>query len=461
MIKGTLMKRLLISLMTSLFFTLPLFMTSSAYAALPVDGQLTTMLQNVMPSVVNIRAIVKITDFNTLRQLQQERDNNNKGDANEPVPDTFNSVGSGVIVNAKEGLIITNAHVVNDAQTITVTLSDNRHYTAKLVGIDKPSDIALLQIKAKNLTAVALGDSGKVKVGDFVAAIGNPFGLNQTATSGIVSATGRNSLGIENYENFIQTDAPINPGNSGGALVNLQGELIGINTALLGPNRGNIGIGFAIPVNMAKSVVLQLVQFGNVKRGQLGISAQNISPELADAFKIENMKGALVTEVLSDSPAQTSGMQVGDIITNINGSPINNAGDVVNTIGFLRVDSKATIGMVRNGKNVNATVTLSDPKKRQELISKNDPFFYGVGMKNFSLLSPLHGNIRGILIVSIDPDTTAFHSDLRPGDVIVSVNQQPVTNMTDLKQVLAKANKSLLLNILRGPGALFLVINKE
>ena len=222
----------------------------------------------------------------------------------------------------KNGYILTNAHVIADAQTIVVTLGDGRHYTAKTIGADKPSDVALIQITAKNLTAVPVGDSNKVKAGDFVAAIGNPFGLNQTVTSGIVSALGRTTLGIESYENFIQTDAPINPGNSGGALIDMQGELIGLNTAILAPNQGSIGIGFAIPANMAKSVMNQLIQYGDVKRGILGIGAQDITPELASAFNLNVTKGAAVTLVLSDSPAQQAGVQVGDIVTAVNGSEV-------------------------------------------------------------------------------------------------------------------------------------------
>ncbi len=198
----------------------------------------------------------------------------------------------------------------HDATNVAITLGDGRHFTAKIIGLDKPSDVALLQIKAKNLTAMTLANSNDLKVGDFVAAIGNPFGLNQTVTSGIVSALGRTTLGIENYENFIQTDAPINPGNSGGALINMQGQLIGINTAILAPNSGSVGIGFAIPANMAKSVMLQLIQYGNVKRGVLGIGAQDITPELANAFNIGTTRGAAVTQVLPDSPAQHGGIKL-------------------------------------------------------------------------------------------------------------------------------------------------------
>lgn len=437
-----------------------LIISTVSMASAQTDTSISPMLQKVMPAIVNIRAQIKITDFNTLQELLKER-RQSQNNADQTIPNTFISVGSGVIVDANKGFILTNSHVINDAQTITVTLSDGRHFTAKIVGADKPSDIALLQIKAKNLTAVAIGDSNKLKVGDFVAAIGNPFGLSQTVTSGIISALGRTMLGIENYENFIQTDAPINPGNSGGGLMNADGQLIGLNTAILAPNQGSIGIGFAIPANMAKSVMAQLVEFGNVKRGVLGIGAQDITPELATAFNTTSAKGAAVTQVLQDSPAQQAGLQVGDIITSINGSEVKSASDVVNTIGFLRVDSRASVGLLRQGKPLSLTVSLSDPKKRKEIIEQSDPFLYGVGLRNLNLLSPIHGNVEGIQVVSVDDDTNAWNSDLRVGDVITSVNQQKVKNIDDLKIAVAKTGKTLLLNVLRGPGAVFVVISKE
>lgn len=437
-----------------------LFVSPVSMSAAPTDASISPMLQKVMPAVVNIRAQIKITDFNTLQELLKQRRNQPPG-SDETIPNTFMSVGSGVIVDANKGLIVTNAHVVNDAQTVTVTLSDGRHFTAKIIGADKPSDVALLQIKAKNLTSVPFGDSNKLKVGDFVAAIGNPFGLSQTATSGIVSALGRTMLGIESYENFIQTDAPINPGNSGGALMNANGELIGINTAILAPNQGSIGIGFAIPANMVKSVILQLIEYGNVKRGVLGIGAQDITPELANAFHTADAKGAAVTQVLQDSPAQQAGLQVGDIITAINGSAVKNASDVVNTIGFLRVDSRANISILRQGKKIDLTVSLSDPKKRKEIIEQSNPFLYGVGLRNFSLLSPIHGYVDGVQVLSVEDSSNAWNADLRVGDVITSVNQQKIKNLDDLKVAIAKSHDSLLLNVLRGPGAVFVVISKE
>lgn len=449
------------SRLISVIFIL-LFLTSlqKLYASPPLDASLAPMLKKVMPAIVNIKAKIRITDFNTLQEIQKQQRRNNNDD-NQPLPKSFGSVASGVIVDDKRGYILTNAHVVSDAETIIVTLADGRHFTAKLIGLDKPSDVALLQIKAKNLVPIPIANSNDLKVGDFVAAIGNPFGLNQTVTSGIVSAVGRTTLGIENYENFIQTDAPINPGNSGGALINMQGQLIGINTAILAPDRGSIGIGFAIPANMAKSVMLQLIEYGNVKRGLLGIGAQDITPELANAFNLNETKGAAVTLVQPYSPAEQGGMEVGDIITAINDVETKNSNDVVNTVGFLRVDSRIKVSVLRKTKSLNLNIVLSDPNKRKLLIEQKNPFLYGVGLKNFKLLSPIHGNVEGILIVSVEEESKAWQSDLRPGDVITSVNQEPVRSIDELKAAVLKVNKTLLLHVLRGPSALFLVVSKE
>lgn len=444
----------------ALLFICPTLFVAHCFAGMPSNTQssLAPMLQKVLPSVVNIRAQIKITDMTTLNRLQKEhsKGRNPMG----PPPDKMVADGSGVIADAQKGYILTNAHVIENAQAVTVTLSDGRHFNAKIIGTDKPSDVALLQIQAKNLTPANIADSSQLKVGDFVAAIGNPFGLNQTVTSGIVSALGRATLGIEGYENFIQTDAPINPGNSGGALVNTQGQLIGINTAIVAPGQGT-GIGFAIPSNMAKSVMQQLIEYGDVHRGALGVGAQDITPELANAFNLTITKGAAVTQVMPNSPAQKAGLQVGDIIVSINGSDIKNSNDVVNAIAFMRVDSKTSINVLRNNKPISFNVTLHDPKKRREVSEEADPFLYGVSMKTFRLFSPIHGHIKGILVVNVDEDCNAWHADLMPGDVITSANQQKVGTIDELKNIVNKANRTVLLNVLRGPGAVFLVINKE
>lgn len=439
-------------------FLFTLLCSQSSLAVTPVDSSIAPMLKNVLPAIVNIRAQIKITDFNILRQL--ERENRLRGNENAPIPDVLTSTGSGVIIDAAKGYIVTNSHVVRDAQSISIALSDGRHFNATLVGADKASDVALLQIKAKSLTAVPIGNSSNVKVGDFVAAIGNPFGLNQTVTSGIVSAVGRTTLGIESYESFIQTDAPINPGNSGGAMVNMAGELVGINTAILGPNQTSIGIGFAIPSNMVKSVVDQLLKYGDVKRGMLGIGAQDLTPDLVTAFNATVDKGAAVTQILPNSPASAAGIQIGDIITSVNGTPILNASDVVNTVGFLRVDTKVNIELMRKAQKMTMAVTLSDPKAREKKIEEIDPYLYGVTFKNFSASSPLHGNVKGVLVMAVQEDSNAWQAGLRPGDVITSGNQQVIASIDDLKAAAAKAQATLLLNVIRGQSAAFLVINK-
>jgi Do/DeqQ family serine protease len=427
-------------------------------------NSLAPILQKIMPAVVNIRADIKITDLSVLFTLLKQHDIQIE---NGNIPDTILSTASGVIIDANKGYIVTNAHVVNDAQSIIVTLNDSRHYTAKLIGLDKASDVALLQIQAKNLTAIPVGNSRILKVGDTVAAIGNPFGLNQTVTSGIISALGRSALGIENIENFIQTDAPINPGNSGGALINARGELIGINTAILAPDRGSIGIGFAVPTSIATTVIAQLIQYGDVKRGVLGVGIQDISPDLAKAFNItssgknSSTDGAVVTATQEGSPAQKAGIIIGDVIKAINFIPIKNANDVISTVGFLRVDSKVNLSISRDNNNIMISVVLTDPKKLREQAGTIDPFFYGVGMQNFFLLSPIHGEINGVMVVSVDPDSHAWQADLRPGDVITSVNERKVSNINDMKAVAGRDKASIVLNVLRGAGAMFLVINKE
>ena len=428
---------------------------------LPQNNSLAPILQKVLPAIVNIRSEIKITDLSILFELQKQHNLNLDRGA---LPDTILSVGSGVIVDAAKGYIITNAHVVNDAQTTVVTLSDGRHYTAKLIGLDKASDVALLQIQAKDLTAIPIVNSSGLKVGDPVAAVGNPYGLNQTVTSGIVSALGRSALGIENIENFIQTDAPINPGNSGGALINLRGELVGINTAILAPDRGSIGIGFAVPSDIVWSVMQQLIKFGDVKRGVLGIGVQDITPGLADALHMTGKsptEGALVTLTQLNSPAQKSGIINGDVIRSINNVPIKNANDVVATVGFLRVDSKINLAIDRNNNHIVISTVLIDPKKLKDSESDIDPFFYGVGMQNFYLLSPLHGEIKGVMVVSVDQSSHAWQADLRPGDVIVSVDNKKTETITDMQAVATHDKSTIVLNVLRGGGAQYLVVNKE
>jgi serine protease Do/serine protease DegQ len=362
-----------------LVFIIPLLAFCGAYntatAKLPpsVDGNplpsLANMLEKITPSVVNISAEGKqiIYDPATSDPIfrhffgQEPREKRTRG------------TGSGIIIDAKRGHIITNSHVIAGANNITVTLNDNRRFTAKLIGQDPKADVAVLQIKPERLTAMPIGNSDKLRVGDFVVAIGNPYGLGQSVSSGIISALGRNNLGIEDFENFIQTDAPINPGNSGGALVNLRGELIGINTAILGGNSGgNVGIGFAIPANMVVNIMDQLINYGQVERGQLGIHIRDLTPDIARAPGSHIHQGAVIAKILKGSTAEASGIQKGDIITHINGTQIKNGADVRIRIGALRIGARVNLGIIRDGKRKQITTVVgraglperTQPKRR-------------------------------------------------------------------------------------------------
>ncbi len=275
------------------------------------------------------------------------------------------SLGSGVVVDARKGIILTNQHVIGKADQITVTLRDGRSVQARIVGVDPATDIAVIQVQAKNLQDLPLGDSEKLRVGDFVIAVGNPFGLGQTVTSGIVSALGRKGLGIKGYEDFIQTDASINPGNSGGALVNLRGELIGINTAILARGGGNVGIGFAIPVNMARQIMDQLLQYGDVRRGGLGVQAQDLTPELSEAFAVPVREGAVVAKVVAGSPAERAGLRRGDVIIRANGHAIRSRGDLHNAIGLVRAGEPLPLEFVRDGVTRQVTATLAEPERQR------------------------------------------------------------------------------------------------
>jgi len=322
------------------------------------------MIRKVSPAVVNIATHGTVKEGGGQNPLLQDPffqrffDQPHGGTPRERM---FRSAGSGVIFEAHQGYIVTNAHVVENASEITVTLQDGRDLKAQLVGSDQPSDVAVLKVSADGLSQMPLGDSSRLEVGDFVVAIGNPFGLQHTVTSGIVSGLSRNGINPDDYEDFIQTDASINPGNSGGALVNLRGELIGINAEILSSNGGSMGIGFAIPVNVVRSVVEQLVKYGAVQRGQLGVSMYTVTPDIARSLGLTSPVGALVSQVVAGSPAEKAGMRVGDVVTSVNGQPVKSNSELRNAIGLLRVGDRIDIGLVRDGKPMRVTTTLAAP----------------------------------------------------------------------------------------------------
>ncbi len=343
---------------------LPIAAPQTVYAALPteVNGQalpsLATMLEKVTPAVVNIATEGHQPASDSL--MTDPFFKRFFGDT-PPGENQINGTGSGVIIHAQRGHILTNAHVVENADAIHVTLKDGRKYLAKVVGVDPRADLAVLQIPAERLTAMRFGDSDRLRVGDFVVAIGNPYSIGQTVTSGIISALHRNP-GISEYENFIQTDAPINLGNSGGPLVTLQGELIGINTAILGDQGGgNLGIGFAVPINTAAGVITQIVQFGKVERGQLGVEVQDLDSAMAKDFGMKSNAGAIINQIITGSPAEKAGIQTGDIITRLNSKNVQNAVDVKNMIGDLRVGAEVHMTVLRAGRPRNVTVTIEPP----------------------------------------------------------------------------------------------------
>jgi serine protease Do/serine protease DegQ len=355
----------------------------------------------------------------------------------------FQSAGSGVIVDAKNGYIITNHHVVENASEITVTLLDNRSFSAKVVGSDEGADIAVLQAKQPNLVAMALGDSSKLEVGDYVVAIGNPFGLQHTVTAGIVSALGRTGINPDGYEDFIQTDASINPGNSGGALVNLRGELVGINSAILSGSGGNIGIGFAIPVNMAKGVMDQLIKYGQVKRGVLGVNIYDVTPDVAKEFGLSEATGALVAGVAQGSSAEHAGIKTGDIIVSINGTVIRNAQELRNTIGMQRVGDQVEIGLLRDGKPLKVSALVAEHSE-SEAVNAVDVHR---GLEGADLADA--PDAGGVLVRAVQDGSPAAQAGLRAGDVIVAVGRAPVASLKAFRDV-AKGANFLLLNVKRG-----------
>ena len=377
----------------------------------------------------------------------------------QPQPRRQMSAGSGVIFDVEKGYVLTNHHVIENGDRIVVTLKDRRQFDATLIGSDPGTDIALLKIDATDLTALDLGDSDRLQVGDYVLAIGNPFGLGQTVTSGIVSALGRSGLNIEGYEDFIQTDASINPGNSGGALVTLDGRLVGINTAIIAPSGGNVGIGFAVPANMASAVVAQLIEFGEVQRGQLGVMIQDFTPDLAEALGIDAGAGAVITQVEPNSAAEAAGFKPGDLIVSVDGRPIAGSADLRSQIGLKRLGRDIEIGIIRDGITLTLTATL---RKGAQLGAKAGERglgrLSGAELRDLLPGDPLYGDVAGVVIAQVDADSRAARSGLEAGDIIVAVNRVPVTSVAELRQQLASIDGALALTIQRGSSSIFLIV---
>jgi Do/DeqQ family serine protease len=422
-----------------------------AFASLPLalDGQvlpsLAPMLKKVTPAVVNISSartqsinspLLHDPFFGPLFKRFFE------------VPEQrTQSRGSGVIINAEQGYVITNHHVVEEADEIVVILHNARKFNAKLIGLDPETDIALLKIPSKDLTALRLADSDKLQVGDFVVAIGNPFGLGQTVTSGIVSALGRSNLGIEGYEDFIQTDASINPGNSGGALVDLSGELVGINTAIIAPGGGNVGIGFAIPVNMVAKIVEHLAKFGEVQRGVLGVQVQDLTPELADAFGLEANRGTVVTKVEPNSPAEEAGLKPRDIITAINKKPVRNSAQLRNRVGLLRVGENITLTILRKGHTRVLKAVIGDyvSVKGKQL----SPYLAGTLLREVK---------EGIQVYKVSQNSVAWKIGFRPDDIILGVGNRRAGDLKALSNLMQRYSPPMAIRIHRAGEMLTIIL---
>jgi serine protease Do/serine protease DegQ len=434
-----------------------LLLSVTGNAALPpiADGEpvpsLAPLVERVSPAVVNIR----------VNQLVTTRSSPFGDDAFRRffgIPDTprgqreVASAGSGVIIDAERGYILTNHHVVENADEIQISLLDGEIHDAEVIGSDAATDIALLKVDAENLTEMPIGDSEAVRVGDFVLAIGNPFGLGHTVTSGIVSALGRMGISQNGYEDFIQTDASINPGNSGGALVNMRGELVGINSAIISRSGGNVGIGFAVPTEIAGSIMRQILDFGEVRRGLLGVTIQPIDAEVAAALNATVDRGALITEIVPGSAAEDSGLQVDDIIVGINDEKITNASELRNTIGLKGSGESVSIDYIRDGKTRSTTAKLGT---RQLTRSAGAEIHPGLAGAQFAAAST--SNNSGVEVTAVEEGSPAAQRGLRAGDVITAVNRRTVRNLEQLRE-LAAANSILFLLVQRGDRAIMLQI---
>jgi serine protease Do/serine protease DegQ len=433
-------------------------LTGTASAALPqlLGGEetpsLAPLVEQVSPAVVNIRVSATVEmrtpfhDNDPFRRFFGLPDE-------QPRERRMQSAGSGVIVDADNGYIITNHHVVDGADEIEITLFNDRTLEAEIIGSDPGTDIAVLKVEEDGLVELPIGDSDVLEVGDFVIAIGNPFGLQHTVTSGIVSALGRFGLNPDGYEDFIQTDASINPGNSGGALVNLRGELVGINSAIISRTGGNVGIGFAVPSNMANAIMRQILEFGEVRRGLLGVQISTVDEETAEALGLEDVRGALVQSVNPGSAAEEAGIEVDDIIVEANGEKIASGTELRNTIGLLRAGEEVEIRLLRDGRERTVTAILDD---RNAMMSSAGADLHP-GLEGAEFAPATGPGSNGVEVVSVEAGSPAAQRGLRPGDVITEVNRSPVTNMAELREAIGDS-RILFLKVIRGERVLLLQI---
>lgn len=428
------------------------------YAAMPsqVPGQaplptLAPMLEKVLPAVVSVKV------EGTAQQSQRIPEELKKyfGEDGTDQAQPFEGLGSGVVIDAAKGYVLTNNHVISEADKISVQMNDGREFEAKLIGGDDQSDIALLQLQnATNLTQIAVADSDKLRVGDFAVAVGNPFGLGQTATSGIISALGRSGLNLEGLENFIQTDASINRGNSGGALLNLNGELIGINTAILAPGGGSVGIGFAIPSNMARTLAQQLIDFGEVKRGLLGIKGMEMSADIAKAFNLNVQRGAFVSEVLPNSGSAKAGIKSGDVIVSLNDKPLSSFAELRSRIATTEPGTKVKLGLLREGKPMTVEVTLDKSTSSSASAEMIAPALQGATLSD----GQLKDGTKGITLESVEKSSPAAQAGLHEEDVIIAVNRTRVQSIAEMRKVLENKPAVIALQIVRGNDTLYILL---
>jgi Do/DeqQ family serine protease len=414
---------------------------------------LAPMIERVAPAVVNIAVSTNVGGEET--ETPQDEFLRRFFDFEGPPGNRreVEGAGSGVIIDAANGYVLTNHHVIDNADKITVTLQENRSLTARVVGSDEGSDLAVLKIEPTNLKSLPIGDSSALRVGDYVVAIGNPFGFSNTVTSGIVSALGRSGINNNAFEDFIQTDASINPGNSGGALVNLNGELVGINSAIISRTGGNVGIGFAIPVNMVRTIMAQLIETGSVRRGLLGVNIQDVTPELAATLGLPGNSGALVSQVAPDSAAERAGIRIEDVIVSVNGRPLRDSGSLKNAIGLLPPGESVTVGLMRDGQVQTVTAVLGELTRTAAATTRTpepraaelDAAFDGAEI----VTNTEQNGVPGLLVARVDPGSSAADRGLRPGDIITKVNRVRVRSLEEAIALMQNA-RAILLEVQRG-----------